>query len=150
MRKRWSWLVVMGIAALVAALAALGGGNALMNKLIALHGGGGLPVPRPGSIPSGRAAEVTIPFSLVSKHVLVDVAVGGRPLSFILDTGDRFAVIDRARAAEMGLALGHEVSVVGVGAKTIAGAFVRDSEFSLPGFPGFSQPLTIAIPLKSL
>jgi hypothetical protein len=94
--------------------------------------------------------DTTIPFELVNKHIVIDVRAGGRPLSFVLDTGDRYAVIDLDRAKELGMSLGREVQAVGAGAQSTTGAFVQDSTFTIPGIPGFYQPLTLALPLKDL
>ncbi|MDX6611756.1 MAG: hypothetical protein QOD75_942 [Blastocatellia bacterium] len=94
------------------------------------------------------AAPVTIPFELVTRHIVLKVSVNNsRPLSFVLDTGDKYAVIDLDRARELGLNLQGEVRVGGAGAETRSGAFVRDATFSLPGLTGFSQPVTLALPI---
>jgi hypothetical protein len=97
--------------------------------------------------PAAALSVVTIPFDLVNKHVMLKVRVNNsRPLSFILDTGAKFAIIDRDRAKELGLNLQGEVTIHGGG----AGSFVKDSSFTIPGLPGFSQPVTLALPLGNL
>jgi len=94
---------------------------------------------------------VTIPFDLVARHVMLEATVNNsRPLSFVLDTGDKFAIIDLDRANELGLNLGGVIQVGGVGAQSTTGAFVKDTTFSISGFAGFSQPVTLAIPLRNL
>lgn len=97
------------------------------------------------------AQPVTIPFELVTKHIVLKVRVSNsRPLSFVLDTGDKYAVIDLDRAKELGLDLHGQVRVGGAGAETSNGAFVRDSAFTIPGLDGFSQPVRLALPLGKL
>jgi len=93
-------------------------------------------------------AAITIPFELVNRHIVLKVKVdNSRPLSFLLDTGDQFAIINLDRAKELGLKLEGEVHVGGAGSAVSTGAYVRDSSFTIPGFPGFSQPLTLALPI---
>ncbi len=43
-----------------------------------------------------------------------------------------------------------EIKMHGAGAETPTGAFVKDSSFSIPGLPGFSQPINLALPVKNL
>jgi hypothetical protein len=91
---------------------------------------------------------VTIPFELVNRHIVLKVQVdNSRPLSFVLDTGDQFAIINLDRAKELGLKLDGEIHMGGAGATISTGSFVRGSRFTLPGFPGFSQPLNAALPI---
>jgi hypothetical protein len=101
--------------------------------------------------PAAVASTVTIPFELVNKHVVIQVKVNNsRPLSFVLDTGDKFAIIDLDRAKELGLSLQGELRVGGAGSERPTGAFVRDSTFTIPGLAGFSQPVNIALPVRNL
>lgn len=95
------------------------------------------------------AAPVSIPFEPVRQLVMLDVHVNGsrQPLSFVLDTGDKYAIIDMARARELNLAFGHEIHVRGSGAETM-GAFVENAKFSIAGLS--EQPLKLAIPLGPL
>jgi len=96
-------------------------------------------------------SAVTIPFELVNRHIVLKVQVDhSRPLSFLLDTGDQFSIINLDRAKELGLKLEGEVRVGGAGSALSTGAFVRDSLFTLPGYPGFSQPLTLALPIGKM
>lgn len=93
----------------------------------------------------------TIPFDLVNKHMVIKVKVNNsRPLSFVLDTGDQFAIIDLELAKRIGLTLGGEVKVGGAGAAMQSGAFVKDASFTISQLPGFSQRLTMALPTRSL
>jgi aspartyl protease/PDZ domain-containing protein len=97
------------------------------------------------------AQPVAIPFELVTKHIVLKVSVNNsRPLSFVLDTGDKYAVIDIDRARELGLNLQGQVRAGGAGAETSNGAFVRDSSFTIPGLDGFSQPVRLALPVGKL
>jgi aspartyl protease/PDZ domain-containing protein len=101
--------------------------------------------------PVATAAPVAIPFELVTRHIVLKVSVNNsRPLSFVLDTGDKYAVIDLQRAHELGLTLQGEVKMHGAGAETPTGAFVRDSSFTILGLPGFSQPVFFALPLARM
>jgi hypothetical protein len=101
--------------------------------------------------PAASLSTVTIPFELVNKHVVIQVKVNNsRSLSFVLDTGDKFAIIDLDRARELGLSLQGELRVGGAGSERPTGAFVRDSTFTIPGLAGFSQPVNIALPIRNL
>lgn len=95
-----------------------------------------------------QAPVVTIPFEMVNRHIVLQVQVdNSRPLSFVLDTGDQFAIINLERARELGLKLDGEIHMGGAGSAISTGFFVRDSKFTIPGFPGFSQPLNAALPI---
>ena len=76
------------------------------------------------STPKPTAAapsEVTIPFELVNRHVMLKVKVNNsRPLWFVLDTGDKYAIIDLDRARELGLNLQGQVKVGGACRKAAA------------------------------
>lgn len=100
------------------------------------------------STPAVQPSVVSIPFELVNRHIVLKVQVdNSRPLSFVLDTGDQFAIINLDRAKEMGLKLEGEIHMGGAGAAVSTGSFVRGSSFSIPGFPGFSQPVHAALPI---
>jgi len=73
-----------------------------------------------------------------------------RPLSFVLDTGDQYAIIDLELAKKLGLKLGAGVRVGGAGAATQSGAFVKDASFAISQLPGFSQPVSMALPIRVL
>src|SRR5262249_37332738 len=91
---------------------------------------------------------VIIPFDLVTRHIMVKIKVNNsRPLSFVLDTGDKVGVIDIDVAKELGLKLEGQVHVGGAGAETLPGSMVKEASWTLPGLDGFSQPVTLAIPL---
>src|ERR1041385_6974566 len=94
------------------------------------------------------AAPVTIPFELVTRHIVVKVRINdSRPLSFVFDTGDKVGVVDTDVAKDLGLKLDGQLRVGGAGADTLPGSFVREANWTLPGLDGFSQPISIAIPL---
>ena len=97
---------------------------------------------------ANQASIVTIPFEMVNRHIVLQVQVdNSRPLSFVLDTGDQFAIINLERARELELKLEGEIHMGGAGSAISTGSFVRDSRFTIPGFPGFSQPLNAALPI---
>ena len=93
---------------------------------------------------------VVIPFELVNRNIYVKVYVKGRALWFVLDTGDKYAVIDLDIAKSLELDMGDPVPVGGAGEKTVYGHLVKDAQFSLAGLAGFNQPLFIAVPLTDL
>jgi hypothetical protein len=97
------------------------------------------------------AAPVSVPFDLVTRHIVLHVKVNNsRPLSFVLDTGDRVGIIDIDVAKELGLKLQGQVRVGGAGSETLLGSTVQDATWTLPGLEGFSQPIRLAIPLGRL
>jgi Aspartyl protease/PDZ domain len=103
------------------------------------------------AIQSAAAAPVTIPFELVTRHIVVKVKINNsRPLSFVFDTGDKVGIVDTDVANELGLKLEGQLRVGGAGADTLPGSFVREATWTLPGLEGFSQPVSIAIPLSRM
>jgi aspartyl protease/PDZ domain-containing protein len=136
--------------------------------LVALLLGGVLPTAASRTILPGRAiqtsqasqsiarpatakAPVEIPFELANRHIILKVKIdGSRPLSFILDTGDQYAIVSLDRAKELGLKLNGEVRMGGAGAVRQTGAFVQGSSFTIPGFDGFSQPVSLALPIGKM
>lgn len=99
----------------------------------------------------GNFSDVTIPFELVNEHIMIRAQVNGsRPLSFLLDTGDKYSIVDFELAKELGVPLGGNISVHGEGPEAKTGAFVKETNFTLPGFPGFSAPVTLAVPVRNL
>jgi len=100
---------------------------------------------------ASEVASPTIPFELINRHIILKIRVNdSRPLSFVLDTGDQFAIIDLERAKELKINLGSSVRVGGAGAATQLGAYVKNAKFTIPELPGFSQPVTLALPINSL
>ncbi len=100
---------------------------------------------------STSPAPIVIPFELANRHIILKVQVNhSRPLAFVLDTGDQFAIIDLERANELKLELGGEISMGGAGAALSSGSFVRETSFTIPGFNGFSQPVTLALPIARM
>lgn len=103
------------------------------------------------STPVSSTAEVSIPFELVARHIMLKVRINdSRPLSFVLDTGDKVAIVDLDRARELGLKLQGQVRVGGAGSGQLTGAFVQDSKWTIPGLEGFSQPVALALPLGKM
>ena len=94
---------------------------------------------------------IVIPFELVTRHIVVKVRIdNSRPLSFVFDTGDKVGIVDTRVAKELGLKLEGEVHVGGAGSGTLPGSLVKGSNWTLSGLEGFSQPVTLAIPLDRL
>ena len=93
----------------------------------------------------------TIPFKLVTRHIVVAVKINNsRPLSFVFDTGDKVGIVDLGRAKELGLDLHGQLRIGGAGSNTLLGSYVRGATWKLQGFEDFSQPVAIAIPLGQL
>ncbi|MGZ8842037.1 MAG: aspartyl protease family protein [Pyrinomonadaceae bacterium] len=94
---------------------------------------------------------ITLPFELVTRHIVVQVKINNsRPLSFVLDTGDRVGIVDSEVAKELGLKLQGQVRVGGAGSETLLGSMVEEATWTLVGLEGFSQPVRLAIPLRRL
>jgi hypothetical protein len=106
---------------------------------------------RPQPTRAAAASEISVPFELVNRHIILSVQVNNsRPLSFVLDTGDKFAIIDLDRAKELGLKLEGQVQVGGAGAAISTGSRVQNSSFTIPGLKGFSQPVDLALPINRM
>jgi hypothetical protein len=94
---------------------------------------------------------IEIPFELANRHIMLKVKIdGSRPLSFVLDTGDKYAIVDLDRAKELGLKLQGQIRMGGAGSGTQTGAFVQGATFTIPDFAGFSQPVSMALPIGSM
>ena len=105
----------------------------------------------PASQRPAGSAPVVIPFELVNRHILMKVRINNSPpLSFILDTGDKVAIVNLARAKELKLNLQGEINVGGAGAGTLKGSFVHDATLTVPGLEGDSEPVVLTIPLDAL
>jgi aspartyl protease/PDZ domain-containing protein len=103
------------------------------------------------SRPVSGTSEVSIPFELVVRHIVLKVKINNsHPLSFVFDTGDKVAIVDTERAKELGLNLQGQVRVGGAGSEVLSGSFVQGSTWTIPGLEGFSQPVVMAIPLGRL
>lgn len=101
-----------------------------------------------GAKPETAKRPVEIPFELATRHIMLKVNIdGSRPLSFVLDTGDKYAIVDLDRAKELGLKLQGQIRVGGAGAGTQTGAYVEGSNFTIPGLAGFVQPVRMALPI---
>lgn len=97
----------------------------------------------------GATPPVALPFELANGHVVLPVEVGGRNLSFVLDTGAPVTIIDRARAAELRLAVGSEFTMRGAGAN-VAAVPVPDATYRVRGLPGFTGRVEIAMALQPM
>jgi PDZ domain/Aspartyl protease len=99
----------------------------------------------------GVAPPITVPFELVNRHIVLGVTVNGSPpLPFVLDTGDKVAIVDLDRARQLGLTMGREAHVGGIGADQLAGFFLDGASFGVPALQSFTQPVVLAIPLSRL
>ena len=104
----------------------------------------------PATIPA-TFADFVIPFEIANEHIFITARVNNsRPLQFMIDTGDKYTLVDIALAQELNLPLGGDIPIHGVGNQTVRGAFVKASSLTLPAFPGFAQPVALAIPLRNL
>lgn len=93
-------------------------------------------------------APITIPFELVTRHIMLKIKINNsRPLSFVFDTGDKVGVVDADVAKELGLKFEEQVRVGGAGAETLPGSLVKEATWTLPGLDGFSQPVSLSLPL---
>ena len=120
------------------------------NALLDLHGHGG---GHGGATHAAAPADETVvlPFEMATGHIIIQASVNdSRPLSFILDTGDKYGIIDADRAKELGLTLGSAIPIHGVGPRPASGARVEGAAFRVAGLPGFSQPVTLAMPLADI
>jgi hypothetical protein len=98
-----------------------------------------------------QVAPVVIPFEFVTRHILIKVRINNsEPLWFILDTGDKVAIVDLKRAESLGLTLQSEVRVGGAGAGTLKGSTVKDATLTVLGVEGNVQPVALALPLDIL
>jgi hypothetical protein len=153
MRKGWSLVLFVVVAAVAVPAVALhtGGGGWLRNALLDLHGhgGGGHGGATHAAAPADEA--VVLPFEMATGHIIIQASVNdSRPLSFILDTGDKYGIIDADRAKELGLTLGSPIPIHGVGPRAAPGARVEGAAFRVSGLPGFSQRVTLAMPLADI
>ncbi|MDP9052268.1 MAG: aspartyl protease family protein [Acidobacteriota bacterium] len=115
----------------------------LMNRVIYAEAGAGL-------LPADFT-DVVLPFELVNEHIFLVVRVNNsRPLQFMLDTGAKYTIVDLDLAQELGLPLGTNIPVSGVGPQSVRGAMVKDGRVTLGAFPGFTDPVALAISLRGL
>lgn len=91
-----------------------------------------------------------VPFEMAGRTIFVRIEVQSKPLWFVLDTGDKYAVIDLAMAQTLGLPMGDSVPIGGGGTHTVTARLLTSSAFDMVGLPGFRQPLFIAAPLTDL
>ena len=105
----------------------------------------------PAAQKTAEPGPVVIPFELVTRHIMIKVKINNSAaLSFILDTGDKVAIVDLGRARSLGLNLRGETNVGGAGAGTLKGSYVRDASLNVVGVEGNPQPVVLAIPLDGL
>ena len=100
---------------------------------------------------SSQPSPVVIAFEMVTRHIIIKVRINNSaPLSFILDTGDKVAIVDLKRAESLGLTLRDEVRVGGAGAGMLKGSTIKDATLSVVGLEGVTQPVALALPLDIL
>jgi predicted aspartyl protease len=78
-------------------------------------------------------APVELPVIIRSNHFVITVCRGDRPLSFVLDTGAPFSIIDLSLAKELGIQTGQTFSGRGAGSGSIAAASVRRDSARIAG-----------------
>jgi predicted aspartyl protease len=76
---------------------------------------------------------VELPVIIRSNHFVITVCRGDRPLSFVLDTGAPFSIIDLSLAKELGIQTGQTFSGRGAGSGSIAAASVRRDSARIAG-----------------
>ena len=108
--------------------------------------------PRAGPARHQAAArgEISIPFESANKTIFIRALVGGRPFWFVLDTGDKYTIVDLAVARTLGLPMGDPVDVGGGGNAAITGNFIKGGTVVLPQVKGLALPIFLAIPLTEL
>jgi hypothetical protein len=112
--------------------------------------GGNVVAPVFSQAVSGKG-DISLPFDLVSNHIFLRGNVGqSGPLWFVLDTGDKFGVIDLDKARALGLRLEGQLAVGGAGAGMLKASFVKDASMTLKGLEDAPQKLTLAMPLEDL
>jgi hypothetical protein len=138
----------MNTIAVAAALLLAGLPSASVAKAIGAHA----PLATRGvAMPDTLAAAkgVAVPFEVANDTMFIRMAVHGKPLWFILDTGDKYTLVDLQTAKELSLPLGDPVPVGGGGAATVMGNMLKGSEAVLPRARA-SFPLFLALPLDDL
>lgn len=108
--------------------------------------------PASSAAASAQDKAVAIPFELVNRHIILKAKVNNSPrtLSFVFDTGDKYAIIDLDLAKELGLNLQGEVKMRGAGGAIPTGSLVKGSSFTIDGLEKFSQPVAMALPIRNL
>jgi hypothetical protein len=108
-------------------------------------------ITRAGGQAVSAKSEISLPFELISNHVFLRGSVAGSgPLWFVLDTGDKFGVIDLTKAKALGLQLQGQIGVGGAGEGMLKASFVKDASMTLLGLEGAPQKLSLAMPLQDL
>lgn len=100
------------------------------------------------TIPNG-ASYLELPFELTQNHIYVPAQVGGKPASFVIDTGAEATVIDAGHAAAIGLTGMGRIEATGNGESTVAAQPIAKPEVTLAGL---RMPIETmyAIPLRPL
>lgn len=78
-------------------------------------------------------APLNVPVTIRSNHFVITVCRGERPLSFVLDTGAPFSIIDLSLAKDFGIEIGQSYSARGAGNGSIAAARIRQDSVRIAG-----------------
>ncbi|HXI87963.1 MAG TPA: aspartyl protease family protein [Parvularculaceae bacterium] len=96
------------------------------------------------------ARDISLPFELDNKVIFLQAKVAGRSTWVILDTGDKYTVVDMDLARAAGLPLGQPVEVGGGGDHTVTGAMAQGGGIDVAGVSGQPLPVFIAVPLGDI
>jgi len=100
--------------------------------------------------PKALPKDAVIPFDLVNNKILVQAFVGKTgPLWFIVDSGDKYAMVDIETAKSAGVEFGEDMPMHGGGSGAPA-RMVSSGSFRIVGLDNFTQPLFAAMPLAQL
>lgn len=94
-------------------------------------------------------APVDLRVTIRSNHFVINVCRGDRPLSFVLDTGAPFSIIDLSLARELGIETSEAFSARGAGAGSIAAARIRRDSARIAG-TDIIAPFSQAMDFRSL
>jgi PDZ domain/Aspartyl protease len=99
-------------------------------------------------IPNG-APYVELPFELTQNHIYLQGQLGGKPTSFVLDTGAEASVIDAQHAAAIGLAGAGSIAARGNGESTVSAQVIAKPELLVAGMKMPVETM-YAVPLRAL
>ncbi len=92
-----------------------------------------LPSCESARVPLHVDAPIDLPVAIRNNHFVITVCRGDRPLSFVLDTGAPFSIIDLGLAKELGIEIGRMSSSRGAGGGSSASASVRRDSARIAG-----------------
>jgi len=100
------------------------------------------------ALPNG-APYLELPFELTQHHVYVPVQIGGKTVSFVVDTGAEASVIDAETAKTLGLTGTGSIEARGNGEETVAAQPIPRPQLTLSGLP-LPLETMYAVPLRAL